>query len=90
MEVFQLNENDMTATLVTHYMPGPSDFSFFGGDTQQLANDDIHIDFCGPLTGSIVQELDPSASRVIWQGTTAGANQFRVDRIPSLYPGVQW
>lgn len=90
MEVLELNENNMTATLVSHYMPGPTDFSFFGGDTQQLANDDIHIDFCAPLTGSIVQELDPTASRVIWQGTTAGANQFRVDRMPSLYPGVQW
>ena len=90
VDVLEVNENNMTATLMTHYVPPPSYFSFFGGDTQQLANDDIHVDFCGPLSGSIIQELDPNASQIIWQGTTANANQFRVDRLPSLYPGVQW
>lgn len=90
MMVLELNESDMTATLVTHYVPPPSYFSFFGGDTQQLANGDIHVDFCGPLSGSIAQELDSTASHVIWQGTTPGTDQFRVDRMPSLYPGVQW
>ncbi|HEY6447498.1 MAG TPA: aryl-sulfate sulfotransferase [Acidobacteriaceae bacterium] len=90
MDVLEINETDMTATLVTHYVPPPSDFSFFGGETEQLANGDIHVDFCAPLPGTMVQELDPTASQVIWQGTTAKVNQFRVDRLPSLYPGVQW
>jgi hypothetical protein len=80
----------MTATLVTHYVPPPSYFSFFGGSTQQLSNDDILADFCAPLTGAIVQEFDPTGTRLIWQGTTAGADQYRVQRLPSLYPGVQW
>jgi len=88
--VFEINEANMTATLATHVVPPPSYFSFFGGDVQNLANGDLHIDFCAPLTGSIVQELDPTGTQVIWQGTTANANQFRVDRMPSLYPGVQW
>lgn len=90
MDVLELNESNRTATFVTHYVPPPSSFSFFGGDTQQLANGDLHVDFCAPLSGSIVQELDPTGSNVIWQATSAGANQFRVDRLPSLYPGVQW
>lgn len=90
MDVLEIDESNMTATLMTHYVPPPSYFSFFGGETEHLANGNIHVDFCAPLTGSIVQELDPSATQVIWQGTTSKANQFRVDRIPSLYPGVQW
>ena len=88
--VLELNESNMTATLVAHDVPPPSSFSFFGGNVEQLENGDVHIDFCAPTTGAIVQELDPTASHVIWQATTPGADQFRVDRLPSLYPGVQW
>ena len=90
MQVLQLNESEMTATMVTHYVPPNSYFSFFGGNTERLANGDIHVDFCAPSTGAIVQELDPTASQLIWQGTTPKADQYRVQRIPSLYPGVQW
>lgn len=90
VDVLEINESNRTATIVTHYVPPDTDFSFFGGDTQQLENGDIHADFCAPLTGSLVQELDPTGTNVIWQATTPGANQFRVDRLPSLYPGVQW
>jgi len=88
--IFEINESSMTATLVTHYEPPDTYFSFFGGDVQNLANGDLHIDFCGPLTGTIVQELNSSASNLVWQGTTPNQDQFKVDRLPSLYPGVQW
>ncbi|MGA9670196.1 MAG: aryl-sulfate sulfotransferase [Terracidiphilus sp.] len=90
MPVLELNETAMTATLVTHYAPPPSYFSFFGGNTDLLENGDIHVNFCSPISGAIVQELNPQASQVVWQGTTPGAFQFHVDRLPSLYPGVQW
>lgn len=88
--VFELDESNMTATLVNNYTPPPSYFSFFGGDTQLLSNGDMHVDFCGPLSGAIVQELNPSGSSVVWQATTPGYDQFRVDRLPSFYPGIQW
>lgn len=88
--VLQLDESNMTATLVTHYIPGLSYFSFFGGNVEQLANGNMQADFCAPTTGAIVQELDPTATSVIWQATTPKADQFHVDRLPSLYPGVQW
>jgi arylsulfate sulfotransferase len=88
--VLEINENDRTATLLTHYTPPPKDFSFFGGNVQQLANGDLHADFCAAAGGSIVQELDPTASHVVWQGTTPNANNYHVERLPSLYPGVQW
>jgi arylsulfate sulfotransferase len=88
--ILELNENNMTATLVTHYEPPPSYFSFFGGNVDQLANGNIHADFAAPLSGATVQELNPQTLQVVWQGTTANAAQFHVYRWPSLYPGVQW
>jgi len=90
MPILQIDESNMTATLVTHYEPPPSYYSFFGGNVEPLANGDTQVDFCAPLTGAIVQELNPTAASVIWQATTARADQFHVDRLPSLYPGVQW
>jgi arylsulfate sulfotransferase len=88
--VLEINENNRTATLVTHYVPPPTQFSFFGGNAEMLTNGDIEADFCSPLTGGILQELNPQASQVVWQATTPGADQYHALRIPSLYPGVQW
>jgi arylsulfate sulfotransferase len=88
--VLELNEGNMTATLVTHYEPPPSYFSFFGGNADLLPNGDIHANFSAALSGAIVQELNPQATQVIWQGTTPNAYQFHAYRWPSLYPGVQW
>lgn len=88
--VLEVNENNMTATLITHYIPPPTYFSFFGGNADLLPNGDIHVDFCAPLSGAIVQELTPDAGQVVWQATTANADQFHAFRLPSLYPGVQW
>ncbi|HEX8712438.1 MAG TPA: aryl-sulfate sulfotransferase, partial [Terracidiphilus sp.] len=88
--VYELNEQNMTATLVTHYVPPPSYFSFFGGNADLLPNGDIHADFCSPLSGAIVQELTPNAGQVVWQATSPNADQFHAFRLPSLYPGVQW
>jgi hypothetical protein len=48
------------------------------------------VDFCAPVKGAIVQELNPQGSQVVWQATTPEADQFHVYRLPSLYPGVQW
>ncbi|HUB18142.1 MAG TPA: aryl-sulfate sulfotransferase [Acidobacteriaceae bacterium] len=90
LPVLEINETNMTATLVTHYVPPPSYYNYFGGNVEMLGNGDIHGNFCAAASGSIVQELDPTGSQVVWQGTTPNANQFRVDRLPSLYPGVQW
>jgi arylsulfate sulfotransferase len=88
--LLELNESNRTATMIAHYMPGPSYFSYFGGNVDQLVDGDLQANFCSPTAGAIVQELDSTASHVVWQGTTANADQFRVTRMPSLYPGVQW
>jgi arylsulfate sulfotransferase len=88
--ILELNEGAMTATLVTHYEPPPSYFSFFGGNAELLPNGNIHANFSAAVSGAIVQELSPRATQVIWQGTTPNAYQFHAYRWPSLYPGVQW
>ena len=90
MPVLEINEASMTATMITHYVPPDTYFSFFGGNAELLANSDIEVDFCSPGSGAIVQELSADGSKVVWQGTTAGADQYHVYRMPSLYPGVQW
>jgi len=90
MPLLEINETNMTATMIAHYVPPPTYFSFFGGNAEQLGNNDTEVNFCAALKGAIVQELNPQASQVVWQATTPGADQFHVYRLPSLYPGVQW
>ncbi|HUY80172.1 MAG TPA: aryl-sulfate sulfotransferase [Acidobacteriaceae bacterium] len=90
MPILQIDESNMTATMLIHYMPGPSYFSFFGGNAEQLPNKDIQVDFCTPVGGAKVQEFDSTGKTLIWQANTPNAAQFHVDRLPSLYPGVQW
>ena len=88
--VLELNETNMTATLLTHYTPPPSYFTFFGGNSELLPNGNIHANFGSTVSGAIVQELNSEATQVIWQGTTPAGDQFHTYRWPSLYPGVQW
>jgi len=90
LPVLEINEGNMTATMVNHYVPPPTYFSFFGGNAELLTNNDMEVDFCAAAKGAIVQELGPSGSQVVWQGVTAGADQYHVYRMPSFYPGVQW
>lgn len=90
--VLQVDETKKTATLVQHYVPPASMYSFFGGDVILLPNGDIEADFCGDKAGSVVQELTGPGGpeQIVWQASTPGANQYRAERIGSLYPGVQW
>jgi arylsulfate sulfotransferase len=90
MPVLDMDETAMTATIVKHYKPGPSSFSYFGGNADALANGDYEVTFAGTPKGGLVQELDPTTLQVVWQGATQGALQYHVLRWGSLYPGVQW
>ncbi len=90
MPLLEVNESTMTATMIQHYVPPDTYFSFFGGNGDLLANGDYEVDFCAPTKGAIVQELDPQKLQVLWQATTPKADQYHAYRMPSLYPGVQW
>ncbi|HVC90013.1 MAG TPA: aryl-sulfate sulfotransferase [Acidobacteriaceae bacterium] len=90
--VLRVDEAAKTATMLFHYNPSPSIYSYFGGQTDQLQNNDVEVDFCAAKGGATVFELSPTgtATQPIWQAHTPGYNQYRVVRLPSLYPGVQW
>lgn len=93
--ILQVDENAKTATLLSHYVPPTSDYSYFGGQADQLQNNDVEADFCASQGGATVQEYaqtpgTQTAPSIVWQARTPGYNQYRVLRIPSLYPGVQW
>jgi arylsulfate sulfotransferase len=89
--LLQVDESNMTATLVNHYVP-QGVYSYFGGNVDMLADGDLEADFCSPTEGSMVQELrgPDGAQQVVWQAVTAGTEQYRTERLPSLYPGVTW
>ncbi len=90
--VLEVDEARRTATLVEHYVPPASMYSFFGGNVERLANGNLEADFAAPTGGSVVQEVKgpDGAQQVVWQAVTRGTNQYRAFRMPSLYPGVQW
>lgn len=90
--VLQVDETAMTATILFHYVPPASFYSFFGGNVTLLPNGNILVDFCAPTAGATIYEFDDSSGtpQVVWQAMTPGADQYRTRRLPSLYPGVQW
>ncbi len=95
-EVLSIDESAMTATLVHQYLAPASVYSFFGGDVTALTNGDAEVDFASPVTGALIQEIQfgtsvrETAPTVVWQATTPGVDMYRSQRLPSLYPGVQW
>lgn len=90
--VLEVDENAMTATLLSNYTPTAALYSYFGGDVEKLANGDVEANFCAVKSGATIQELSGSTgtTQIPWQAATPGAAQFRVQRLSSLYPGIQW
>jgi arylsulfate sulfotransferase len=90
--VFEINETNMTATLLSN--PTTPTYSFFGGNSAILANG--NQEFCeaagGPKanSGTIYEFTQGPAPQLVWTMQTAGEYAYRGQRIPSLYPGVQW
>jgi hypothetical protein len=90
--VYQVDETAMTATLISQYKAPPSLYSYFGGNVQALPNGNLEADFCAAVGGSTIQELNLNgpAPQLVWQAQTTGTMQYRAERLPSLYPGIQW
>jgi arylsulfate sulfotransferase len=91
--VFKIDETSspMTAKLTFHQKLPSDMYSFFGGNTEELANGHVEYDLCGVDASSYVnevtQEVDP---RTVWSLKLTGGNFYRAFRVPSLYPDVQW
>jgi len=89
--VFQIDEKAMTATLTFHQKLPTSLYSYFGGNTDLLANGDVEYDLCGPVAGAYVYEVTQERTpRTVWSLHTPGVPFYRAFRLPSFYPGVQW
>jgi len=92
--IFHIDEHAMTATLVFHDIP--SQYSYFGGNVTSLANGDVEFTLCSNTNApaqpaSVAFEVTREASpQVVWQMNVAAQNGYRIFRMPSLYPGVQW
>ncbi|HET7105921.1 MAG TPA: aryl-sulfate sulfotransferase [Candidatus Acidoferrum sp.] len=90
--VLQIDETAKTATLAFHETL--SGFSYFGGNAEVLKNG--NVEFCA-TTGPEVREVtQDSNATVVWRihasmdSTGALPFLYRGQRIPSMYPGVQW
>ena len=92
--IFHVDEHDMTATLVFHDVL--SQFSNFGGNVASLANGNVEFDLCSdttsasPVAAEVFEVTRDSTAQVVWKMNVTGQNGYRIFRMPSLYPGVQW
>lgn len=93
---FQIDESAMTATFLFHDILPHSYYSFFAGNNDLLANGNFHYNLAGvsPST-AYAFEVKPGATltdppQTVWEMTLPGTETYRMNRLPSLYPGVQW
>jgi arylsulfate sulfotransferase len=86
-----LDESAMTATLT--FNPTAPTYSFFGGNNAVLANG--NVEFCEAanpteLAGDVYEITQTSTPQTVWHMKITGQYAYRGQRIPSIYPGVQW
>ena len=86
-----LDETAMTATLNFH-ISAPT-YSFFGGNNGILNNGDI--EFCEAaeptaLAGDVYEVTQGGSAQTVWHMKITGQYAYRGQRMPSMYPGVQW
>jgi hypothetical protein len=89
--LLEIDETAKTATIISNYKPG--EYSFWGGEAQQLANGNMEGDFnagAGGVFSDIFEVIPGTAPQTVWHLQTSNANAYRGFRMPSLYPGVQW
>jgi arylsulfate sulfotransferase len=94
--LLNIDETAMTATLTFH--TNAPFYSFFGGNTEVLPNGDI--EFCeaaepatisgGGLAGDAFEVTQSGNAETVWHSKVTGVYVYRSQRMPSLYPGVQW
>jgi arylsulfate sulfotransferase len=89
--ILELDETAKTATLTFH--PTAPTYSFFGGNSAVLKNG--NVEYCetarptGPAA-DVYEVTQDSASQAVWHLQAPYQYLYRAQRIPSMYPGVQW
>ncbi len=89
---FQVDEPTRTAHVIWEDTNLP--YSLALGSIETLANGDVEFDegfLPGSQLNAQVQEVTQEATpQTVWQMIVTGQAGYRIYRIPSLYPGVQW
>jgi arylsulfate sulfotransferase len=89
--IYRIDEAAKTATLVFHKVFPPKQYSYWGGAVQRLANGDVQIDLCSQGDNSDVWEVTRADHpQTVWHMHVEGTNDYRTERLGSLYPGVTW
>jgi len=58
---------------------------------QALANSDVEIDLCNQgMASNVLEVTREEHPRTVWTLHLERSNSYRSERLPSLYPGVQW
>ena len=90
--IFDIDETAMTAKFALH--PMAPVYSVFGGNAEVLKNG--NLEYCesagspGPVSGHIYEVTNSISSTTVWDMVVNGEYAYRGQRLPSLYPGVQW
>jgi len=87
--LLDIDETAKTATLRWN-LTAPF-YSFFGGNAEVLKNG--NVEYCESATagnGTIYEVTQQGIPQIVWQMQSTGIYAYRGQRIPSLYPGVQW
>ena len=89
--LLQIDEGAKTATI--EFNPTAPTYSGFGGNVAVLKNG--NVEYCesagGPgVAGDIYEITQDKNAQIVWHMVVAGQYAYRGQRIPSLYPGVQW
>ena len=93
--VLEVDEGAKTATLTYHQVLPPTDYSYFGGNTEFMEDGDIAYTLCtlkGLPSAKVNESTGTGTSQTVWEMdmNTLNAVIYRATRLPSLYPGVQW
>ena len=89
--ILDIDETAKTATLTFH-QTAPT-YSFFGGNSAVLKNG--NVEFCesaepAGVAGDVYEVTQDSTGQTVWHLKVTGQYIYRGQRIPSMYPGVQW
>lgn len=92
--VWRIDEKARTAAVTFRQVLPANEYSFFGGNVQQLANGHVEYDLAGvglAVPSSLVFEVTQDASpQPVWSMEVTGTYLYRASRMGSMYPGVQW
>lgn len=91
----QIDETAKTAAFLFHQVLPANLYSAFAGNTNLLANGNFQYTLSGVGSSAYVFEVTPGSTvadtpQTVWQMSLPGTNTYRAERLPSLYPGVQW